>query len=164
MNHRALYRHFPSKDSLVTAVASEGFRQLAAELARAGDAREFLHRFTRFVVHRARLYELMTSPGGRPAITPRAHASPAGQVIAHSLRVLGRPRSGDAARDTVFRVWGVVHGLAMLYGAGLLRARSREAAIAYIANAAHETLGGPAGSLTRPGTPDQAPGSPRGRR
>ena len=140
VNHRALYRHFPAKDSLLTAVAAEGFRHLSRALAGATDARDFLDRFTAFVISRARLYELMTSPIGRHAIALRARESPAAHVIAESLAMIGRGLPGDAGRDMVFKVWGVVHGLAMLYRTGMLRARAQSAAISYIADAAYDVL------------------------
>ncbi len=142
MNHRALYRHFPAREALLGAVAGEGFRLLAHTLSGAPDVREFLARFTRFVVTRAHLYELMTSPAGRRAVSPHAPDTPVARVIALSLAVLARGLVGDAARDMVFKVWGVVHGLAMLYRTGMLRARSREAAIAYIADAARDIVRG----------------------
>ena len=140
VNHRALYRHFSAKDALLTAVASEGFRLLSLALAGAVDARDFLERFISFVITRARLYELMTSPIGRHAIALRARESPAAQVIAQSLAFIGRGLPGDGGRDMVFKVWGVVHGLAMLYRTGMLRARTQSAAIAYIADAAYGVL------------------------
>jgi len=142
VNHRALYRHFSAKDALLTAVAAEGFRQLSLALAGAADARDFLDRFVSFVITRARLYELMTSSIGRHAITLRTRESPAAPVIAQSLAMIGSGRPADAGRDMVFKVWGVVHGLAMLYRTGMLRARTQSAAVSYIADTAYEVLRG----------------------
>ena len=135
VTHKALYRHFADRASLLIAVSSEGFSALALDLENASEPEDFIVRFANFAIARPRLYELMMGRTGRGMFEDPVLAAPARQIIRTSSAVLAPTMSGARARDLVFKVWGLLHGLIMLYQAGLLRANSAEAASQYICDA-----------------------------
>lgn len=134
VNHRALYRHFPSLDGLKVEVAAVGFERLAAILGKVPPAepRALARAYARFAFTQPHLYDLMfslplrdwyaTSDGIGPAIR---------RVIAASVAAAGATK--DAERR-VFRLWGMTHGLVGLYRAGAWRARSDRQAVEFIAS------------------------------
>jgi AcrR family transcriptional regulator len=128
VSHNAPYRHFPDRDALLSALAAEGFRRLAAALAEAATAappadrlraagRAYLA-FAR--AHRA-LYLLMFGPGPRKAAHPELHAAALSAFEAlRDAAASGPPREPSAARHGAVGAWALVHGLAHLVADGQL--------------------------------------------
>jgi AcrR family transcriptional regulator len=116
VSHNAPYRHFPDRESLLAALAAEGFERFAQALedgqARAGlrGRGEAYLRFARENPERFRLMfggevPMQKHPALREAAT-RAFSGLAGALAQH---LSGAP-SGDAS----IAAWALVHGLASL--------------------------------------------------
>lgn len=121
----AVYRHFPDKNALMTALALEGLKQLGASQASAseqagGGAPGFAatgRAYVAFALENPALFRLIfASPalergGGTLALagcTTRDDAG--GLLLANAARIAG---AGDAS-VVAARSWALVHGLAML--------------------------------------------------
>jgi AcrR family transcriptional regulator len=117
----SVYRHFPDKAALLTALAVEGLKTLGAEQARAdaaaggGDAGFAAtgRAYVRFALANPALFRLIFTT---PALDKTSHGiggSAAGALLlAHAMREA--EHSGGEARVRVARSWALVHGLAML--------------------------------------------------
>jgi AcrR family transcriptional regulator len=123
----APYRHYADKESLLAAVAAQGFAQLRAALedadGQAADTREALlaqgAAYVRFALSQPALFRLMFGPERRtthPAL--KASGETAYGVLARRAAV-GRPDPQDAARHAL-ACWALVHGLAGLLLDGLI--------------------------------------------
>ncbi len=118
----ALYRHFPNKDSLLSALAEEGMKRLAtlqANQGGAGGAEDFAasgRAYVRFAMANPALFRLIFSSmcaDAHPFEESKA-GSPAHLLRGHVAEVLG-PDVPDEKKFTVaLRAWALVHGLAML--------------------------------------------------
>ena len=120
----SVYRHFPDKDALMTALAHEGLAQLAAaqhEAAReAGGGLESFaatgRTYVRFALANPALFRLIFAS---PAIAEEYQADPDGADAMSFLR-RNAAAAGNASLDDpatslrVTRAWALVHGLAML--------------------------------------------------
>jgi AcrR family transcriptional regulator len=115
VSHAAPYRHYPSREALLAAVASDGLAQLRAELAQAvappGNRAERIVQigaaYLRFASRHPGLLRLMFGAElpNRSDFPGLAEATAAiGEDIGRAL--------GDAAGGLA--LWGAVHGLAML--------------------------------------------------
>jgi AcrR family transcriptional regulator len=152
VSHTASYRHFPSKESLLAAIAEQGFRRLgdamraavgghadpAAALQASGVA------YVEFGVHypdhlQVMFGGLIARAEDYPALTAaskEAYDLLAG-IVREGLRV-GRLRGSDE-RSVALAAWAMVHGLAVLIAGGQIRAdggqlpASRELALAVTA-------------------------------
>jgi len=123
----AVYRHFPDKRALMTALAQEGARRLAlAQEAAARDESSLIAAFTatgrayvRFALANPGLFRLTFTYPGVTIPDPTSDAA-ASQLHAHALALAG----GDEhrARVVAVRSWALVHGLAMLILDGRLPA------------------------------------------
>jgi AcrR family transcriptional regulator len=115
VSHAAPYRHYPSREALLADVATEGLKELSAEIVQAvtvrGDrAERVVHigrAYMRFAVRHTGLLRLMfgselPNRGDFPGL------SEATQAIGEEV---GRALEDPAAGLTV---WAAVHGLAML--------------------------------------------------
>lgn len=121
----ATYRHFADKEALLTALAAEGFRQLAAAQWQAAlTAAEPVGRFFatgRAYVHFARqhpaLFRLMF---GRFALANRSEELEAASGLAYEgLRqgvaaALRLPADSEAVTVAAMHAWSLVHGLSHL--------------------------------------------------
>jgi len=126
VSQAAPYRHFPSKEALLAAVAAEAFLALkeACVAAVEADPGDPVHRlevvavaYVRFAVEHPARYRLMWAP------TPRGRDHP---VLAAAARSTGEPLldalraclpSGEAAEPAVqrlFVLWSLLHGVAGL--------------------------------------------------
>ncbi|MFT4098855.1 MAG: TetR/AcrR family transcriptional regulator [Rhodoblastus sp.] len=117
----AVYRHFPDKHALLSALAEEGFRRLGEDqraafgAAPAGGGAAFQATgaaYVRFALNNPALFRLMFSG---PAMIPR-HAD-----AATFLRENAASMAPDGVDPDVFALksWSVVHGLALLMLDGL---------------------------------------------
>jgi AcrR family transcriptional regulator len=127
VSHAAPYRHFKSRESLIVALAEEGFRGLGEEMLAltAGEA-EPLRRFralglayVRYAVAHPGHFKVMFSSvlhegadtpeladAGAPTLQALIDTVAAGQAV-------GLVRAGDAQR-LALPAWSMVHGLSML--------------------------------------------------
>ena len=122
----AIYRHFPDKDSLLSALAAEGLAQLAREQKAAGKAggkegfAEMGRAYVRFAIRNPALFRLIYS--SLPSAADPANASPEntpGLLLRQSITELAGPGATDAQyRAALLRAWSLVHGLAMLILSG----------------------------------------------
>jgi AcrR family transcriptional regulator len=125
----APYRHFSSREALLTAVATDGFEQFTAALAEAagkGPERERFERgclaYLRFGGKHPGLYRLMfASHLLKTATDPSlGHASKtAFDQLLHLLEKLIAP---ERINITAIWVWSTLHGLVMLEAEGLTSA------------------------------------------
>jgi AcrR family transcriptional regulator len=127
VSHAAPYRHFPTREALLAALAIEGFRGLGAEMqASAGDERDPLRRFgalglayVRYAVAHPGHFKVMFSSdlhaaGETPEL--RAAGEPTLQTLIDCLadgQAAGLVRAGNPAELAV-PAWSMVHGLSML--------------------------------------------------
>jgi AcrR family transcriptional regulator len=122
----SVYRHFPDKDALMTALAVEGLKQLgkaqaAASAAAGGEAAGFAatgHAYVRFALDNPALFRLIfTSPALGAA--DLKGATLAGDLLrTNALRLAAQ--DGGAASVRAVKAWAQVHGLAMLMLDGLI--------------------------------------------
>ncbi len=118
----AIYRHFPDKESLLTALADIGFARLAAAqqsaltgddpLAFAASGRAYVH----FALANPALFRLMFA--SKPMNVRHGKSAPKGSAawllhegVAHAL---GQSASEAAIFTGMLRAWSLVHGLALL--------------------------------------------------
>lgn len=115
----AVYRHFPDKRALMTALADAGVKQLAAAQAEAAKQATSLpeaflatgRTYVRFAIDNPGLFRTTFTYPGIDAPDP-ANDSAAFLLHDHALALVG----GDAqqAQALALHAWALVHGLAML--------------------------------------------------
>lgn len=115
----SVYRHFPDKDALMTALAHEGLQQLglaqaAASDAAGGGAAGFAatgRAYVRFALDNPALFRLIFAS---PALgAERDGGSLANQLLrANALQQAGP--DNDEANVRAVKAWAMVHGLALL--------------------------------------------------
>lgn len=120
----SVYRHFPDKQALMTALAEEGLRRLgasqhqAAEAAGGGKAGFAAtgRAYVRFALANPALYRLIfTSPliaAYRASAADRPEAFDF--LLANAGAQIGADPESQAARVAAVEAWALVHGLAML--------------------------------------------------
>ena len=117
VSHAAPYRHFRDRDSLLAALAAEGFAILGREqreAAAAGGLRAMGEAYVRFALAHPQRFRLMF--GGQlqiarhPVLREVATKTFAGLSGALASRVGGAPGAGDAS----IAAWALVHGLSHL--------------------------------------------------
>lgn len=118
VSHNAPYRHFESVAELREAVAEEGFKLLAADLAKASahsrsaQRRRALGRaYVAFALKHPHLHQLMFNAETASGRTPGKVS--AGER-AFSVLLDALPGQGRARRVAALRAWAFVHGLATL--------------------------------------------------
>ena len=131
----SVYRHFPDKEALLTALATQGLaelgaaQRLAAEQAGGGEAGFAAtgRAYVRFALANPALFRLIfaspvLAPGRGPGATGVGMPeSEAGALLQANAAVAAAMRGGEAAVVSV-RAWALVHGLAMLMLDGLVPA------------------------------------------
>jgi AcrR family transcriptional regulator len=127
VSHAAPYRHFPDRESLLAALAAEGFAMLGEaqrEAAAAGGLRGMGESYVRFALAHPQRFRLMFGGAVRMArhaplreVATRVFDGLAGALAA-------RVPEAQGARDSSIAAWALVHGLAQL----LLEDRVAEAA------------------------------------
>ena len=119
VSHSAPYRHFPDREALLAALATEGFRQLAQTLA-AGGMRDTGEAYVRFALAHPNRFRLMFGGGLRLASHPelRAGSQAAHEAFRAAFSALGIENPARAAAAA----WSLVHGLAHLLLEAHLRA------------------------------------------
>lgn len=127
VSHAAPYRHFPDRESLLAALAAEGFALLGEtqqRAAAAGGLRAMGEAYVGFALAHPQRFRLMFGGTVRIArhkalreVATRAFDGLAGALAARSPEAQG-------ARDASIAAWALVHGLAQL----LLEGRVAQAA------------------------------------
>ncbi|GAA4525085.1 TetR/AcrR family transcriptional regulator [Amycolatopsis samaneae] len=128
----APYRHFADREALVSAVAAEGYRELAGQLAAAhpaprdpDDLAAIAVAYVRFAVDHPALFKVMFTEPCDPGSEERAAATAA---ISEYVKTLVRGVFPDADPEALSTaVWAFVHGLAFLHLDGKLDAATPEA-------------------------------------
>ncbi len=141
VNHRAVYRHFEDKRSLLAAVAEEGYGALAAEMrdavGRAGNAAPegrlvaLCEGYVRFARREPARYQVMF--GARLNADERfpgleAAVRGALRVLAAELKLAGPEAPGLARRDAGISLWSTVHGFSSLHLSGRVPLSDRHVA------------------------------------
>ncbi|MDJ1131244.1 TetR/AcrR family transcriptional regulator [Streptomyces iconiensis] len=128
----APYRHFPEREALVSAVAAEGYRELAEHLLAAhpspatpNELAAVAVAYVRFALDHPALFRAMFAEPCDPGNEERAAAT---EAIAAYVRDLVRRAFPGADPDALWTaVWALVHGLAFLHLDGKLDASAHEA-------------------------------------
>lgn len=102
VSHNAPYRHFPDRDSLLAALAAEGFREFGDALARR-PRQEMGEAYVEFALEHPQRFRLMFGGAARGS-DHRAY-----DALKKSFADLGEDAEYAAAA-----AWGLVHGLAHL--------------------------------------------------
>lgn len=114
VSHNAPYRHFPDRDSLLAALAEEGFRELARDMHESGGGLAALGQcYVRFALARPGCFALMFSPALDKARHPglQQAATALYQLLAQSAQAAAPGRDPQVA---TLAAWSLVHGLAQL--------------------------------------------------
>lgn len=122
----AVYRHFPDKRALLSAMADTGIERLAQEQQRAAEAADEADAFAatgrayvRFALAHPALFRLIFAYTCPPGETVFGNSMAARMLQDFSARYTA---SEEEARRLVIQAWAVVHGLAMLMLDGQLPA------------------------------------------
>ncbi|HEV3173344.1 MAG TPA: TetR/AcrR family transcriptional regulator [Actinocrinis sp.] len=127
----APYRHFAERDTLVSAVAAEGYVELAGQLAAAhpspstpDDLAAVALAYVRFALEHPAMFRLMFAEPCDPSSEDRVVAT---AVISEYVGGIVRRAFPGADPDAMSTgVWALVHGLAFLYLDGKLDASAPE--------------------------------------
>jgi AcrR family transcriptional regulator len=122
VTHPAASHHFGDKTGLLTALATEGYRGLAAALrdarAAGGDLLELGAAYVRFAHDHRPLFEVMFRPELLHPDDPELLAAQA--ASGGELRGASGPRSGVRQQRVAHGAWSFVHGFTTLWLAGNL--------------------------------------------
>ncbi|MEW2164545.1 TetR/AcrR family transcriptional regulator [Streptomyces sp. NPDC007084] len=139
----APYRHFTDREALVSAVAAQGYRELAADLAAAHpspstpeDLAAVAVVYVQFALDHPALFRAMFAEPCDPADTDRVAAT---AVISEYVSGIVRDAfpGADEADALATTVWALVHGLAFLHLDGKLDASSPEVVARQVRAAVH---------------------------
>ncbi|MFH8934097.1 TetR/AcrR family transcriptional regulator [Streptomyces griseosporeus] len=127
----APYRHYADRDALVSAVAAEGYRELAGYLAAAHpspttpeELAAVAVAYVRFALERPALFRVMFAEPCDPTSEERVQATAA---ISEYVRGIVRAAFPEADADALSTtVWALVHGLAFLHLDGKLDTSTAE--------------------------------------
>ncbi|MFJ9536117.1 TetR/AcrR family transcriptional regulator [Streptomyces sp. NPDC101225] len=136
----APYRHFPEREALVSAVAAEGYRELAEQLAAAHPSPETPEElaavavaYVRFALDHPALFRAMFAEPCDPDSEDRVAATAA---IAEYVRDIVRRTFPGADPDALWAaMWALAHGLAFLHLDGKFDAVAPEAVAAQVRTA-----------------------------
>ncbi|MFF0428339.1 TetR/AcrR family transcriptional regulator [Streptomyces sp. NPDC021012] len=139
----APYRHYADRDALVSAVAAEGYRELAQHLTTARpapstpeDLAAVAVVYVRFALDHPALFRAMFAEPCDPTDEERVAAT---EVILEYVRRMVRDAfpGTDEAGALPTTVWALVHGLAFLHLDGKLDASSPEVVATQVRAAVH---------------------------
>ena len=127
----APYRHFADRDALVSAVAAQGYRELAGHLTAAhpspttpDELAAVAVAYVRFALDRPALFRVMFAEPCDPDNEERAGATTAISEYVHGIVRGAFPGADPDVLSTT--VWALVHGLAFLHHDGKLDASTPE--------------------------------------
>ncbi|MFG2537888.1 TetR/AcrR family transcriptional regulator [Streptomyces sp. NPDC048511] len=138
----APYRHYADREALVSAVAAEGYRELAGHLAAAHPApstpdelADVAVAYVQFALEHPALFRAMFAEPCDPTSEERVAATAA---ISEYVRGIVRATfPGVDAEALSTTVWALVHGLAFLHLDGKLDSSSPEVVAAQVRSAVH---------------------------
>ncbi|WP_407522317.1 TetR/AcrR family transcriptional regulator [Methylobacterium oryzisoli] len=136
VSHNAPYRHFPSRDALLAAVATEGFLALRARLAAAREAAPPAGRlvaigraYLGFAAQERAAFRLMF--GGALDLAAHAELREAAEAAFTVLRdTVAEGADAASVEGATVRAWGLVHGLATLVADRQITPEAAEAGLA----------------------------------
>ncbi|WP_405638011.1 TetR/AcrR family transcriptional regulator [Streptomyces sp. NBC_00056] len=145
----APYRHYADRDALVSAVAAEGYRELAEDLAAAHPApttptelSAVAVAYVRFALDRPAMFRVMFAEPCDPADEERVAATAA---ISEYVRDMVRGAFPGADPEVLSTtVWALVHGLAFLHLDGKLDSSTPEVVAAQVESAVQALFTAPA--------------------
>jgi AcrR family transcriptional regulator len=132
-----LYQHFAGKEAIMTAVALEGFAELAGELRTARESAALPHTALRaladtylnFAADKPALYDAMFVLSSELAFGEPDTLTPLRSAFAEFTAVV-TPLAGDSDPETLAEVlWSSLHGLATLTRGHRLRPEHHEARV-----------------------------------
>ncbi|MER6671533.1 TetR/AcrR family transcriptional regulator [Streptomyces sp. NPDC000983] len=143
----APYRHYADRDALVSAVAAEGYRELAQQLAAAhprpsapDDLAAVAVAYVRFALDHPALFRAMFAEPCDPTSEERVAATAVMNDYVHGLVRDAFPDMDDTdALATT--VWALVHGLAFLHLDGKLDSSTPEAVATQVRASVHALFG-----------------------
>ncbi|RAG80645.1 TetR family transcriptional regulator [Streptacidiphilus pinicola] len=155
----APYRHYADRDALVSAVAAEGYRELAELLAAAhpspGTPNELATvaiAYVRFALDRPAMFRVMFA---EPCDQTNEERVAATTAITQYVRDIVHRVFPDADAEALSTaVWALVHGLAFLHLDGKLDTTTPEVVAAQVRGAVHALFATTAGRVTHT---DEAP-------
>lgn len=128
VSHNAPYRHFPDRESLLAALATEGFAALGTALQEAGASGGLRARgeaYVRFALENPQRFRLMF--GGELRIAKHAALRETATRVFEGLSgAFTAQIPGPAGRDASLAAWALVHGLAQLLLDDKIAAAARE--------------------------------------
>ena len=118
VSHAAPAHHFTDRRGLFTALATEGFRELADALA--GARPDFLDAalaYVRFAIDHPGHYAVMFDKSLYDAADPELAAAEtaAGAELAAGVGTLDDPRAKDDPQAAALAAWSLVHGFSLLW-------------------------------------------------
>ncbi|MFD7668790.1 TetR/AcrR family transcriptional regulator [Streptomyces sp. NPDC059788] len=138
----APYRHYADRDALVSAVAAQGYRELAGRLATAhpspataDDLATVAVAYVRFALDHPAMFRVMFAEPCDPGNEERATATAAIWEYVRGIVRTTFPGADPAALSTA--VWALVHGLAFLHLDGKLDTATPEAVAGQVRAAVH---------------------------
>ena len=143
----APYRHYADRDALVSAVAAEGYRELAQLLTAAhpsprtpDELATVAVAYVRFALERPAMFRVMFAEPCDPTNADRVAATTAITQYVHDI-VHGVFTDADADAEALSTaVWALVHGLAFLHLDGKLDTSTPEIVAAQVRAAVHALL------------------------
>ncbi|MFD6202281.1 TetR/AcrR family transcriptional regulator [Streptomyces rubiginosohelvolus] len=138
----APYRHYADREALVSAVAAEGYRELATHLTQAHPAPSTPDElaavavaYVRFALEHPALFRAMFAEPCDPTSEERVAATAA---ISEYVRTIVAATFPDVDADALSTtVWALVHGLAFLHLDGKLDSSTPEIVAAQVTSAVH---------------------------
>jgi AcrR family transcriptional regulator len=127
VSHNAPYRHFPDRESLLAALAADGYAMLGKaqrEAAAADGLRGMGEAYVRFALEHPQRFRLMFGGAVQIARHPVLREIATKTFEALSGALASRVAAAQGARDASIAAWALVHGLAHL----LLEGRVAQAA------------------------------------
>lgn len=123
VSHNAPYRHFPTRDALLAAVATEGFDQLRCALEKtqqtSGDLIALGQAYLEFASRNPGIFRLMFSSGLDRSVHPELVMA-GRKAMSLLLSEVGQNKIDKEGGDIAMGAWALVHGLAHLHVDGQL--------------------------------------------
>ncbi|QLJ02756.1 TetR/AcrR family transcriptional regulator [Streptomyces sp. NEAU-sy36] len=145
----APYRHYADRDALVSAVAAQGYRELAEHLAAAhpspttsDELAAVAVAYVRFALERPALFRVMFAEPCDPTSEERVAATTAISEYVRGIVRSAFPGADAEALSTT--VWALVHGLAFLHLDGKLDASTSDVVADQVRAAVHVLFTAPA--------------------
>jgi AcrR family transcriptional regulator len=144
----APYRHFANREELVSAIAAQGYRELAERLAEAhpaplapADLATVAMAYVQFALDHPALFRMMFSEPCDPGNDERAAATAVLSAYVDNLVRGAFPDAGGDLGALATAVWALVHGLAFLHLDGRFDASTREGIADRVRAAVHAVSG-----------------------